>query len=83
MHVVAGSDTVSSIVAKGADPLTQHVAQTVKALYNFILAMLLYPEVQTAAQAELDQVIEHSRLPEMADKATLPYISAITKEVLR
>ncbi len=45
--------------------------------------MLMYPEVQQRAQAELDKVVGRSRLPEFNDEASLPYISAIVKEVFR
>ena len=45
--------------------------------------MTLYPEVQAKAQAELDSVIGKDRLPTIADKDSLPYIRALTWEVLR
>ena len=45
--------------------------------------MSIYPRVQLAAQAELDNVIGCERLPCISDRAQLPYIDAIVKEVLR
>jgi hypothetical protein len=45
--------------------------------------MLLFPEVQQAAQDELDAVIGHGRLPEMNDKKSLPYVTALKMEALR
>lgn len=45
--------------------------------------MLLYPDAQAAAQKELDDVVGRSRLPEIDDRDSLPYISAILNEVLR
>ena len=45
--------------------------------------MKLFPEAQHAAQAELDRVVGHGRLPEMADKEALPYLTALKREVLR
>lgn len=45
--------------------------------------MCLYPEVQQAAQAELDAVVGQDRLPVVADRAALPYVNALMKEVLR
>ena len=45
--------------------------------------MILYPEVQRRAQAELDTVIGPHRLPDFSDMKDLPYIVAITKECLR
>ena len=45
--------------------------------------MLVHPEYQKRAQAELDKVIGSSRLPTVEDIADLPYIEAILREVLR
>ncbi|KAF7330594.1 Cytochrome P450 [Mycena sanguinolenta] len=55
----------------------------VSAIGTFILAMLLHPEVQKKAQAEIDSVVGPGQLPGFGDKPTLPYVSAIVKEVLR
>jgi len=56
---------------------------TVSALQTFILAMTLYPEVQRRAQAEIDQIVGKSRLPEFSDEDALPYVQAVLREVLR
>ncbi|KAH9941402.1 cytochrome P450 [Amylocystis lapponica] len=56
---------------------------TVSTLGTFMLAMLLYPDVQRKAQEELDRVVGIDRLPEFSDEASLPYITAIVKELLR
>ncbi|KIP04386.1 hypothetical protein PHLGIDRAFT_25626 [Phlebiopsis gigantea 11061_1 CR5-6] len=56
---------------------------TVSALGTFILAMLQNPEVQKKAQAELDRVVGNHRLVDYEDQASLPYFSAMMKEVLR
>lgn len=45
--------------------------------------MLKYPEVQAKAQAELDAVLGKNQLPSYADEDSLPYITAVAKEVLR
>lgn len=45
--------------------------------------MVLYPEVQSKAQAELDKVVGDKRLPVFNDRDSLPYIDALVKEVLR
>jgi cytochrome P450 len=50
---------------------------------TFILAMTLYPEVQSKAQAEIDRVVGNSRLPDYSDQDELPYVDAVLKEVLR
>jgi Cytochrome P450 len=44
--------------------------------------MVCYPEVQKEAQAELDKVL-NGRLPEHSDIVSLPYLSALVKEVYR
>ncbi|EKM74261.1 hypothetical protein AGABI1DRAFT_133449 [Agaricus bisporus var. burnettii JB137-S8] len=48
----------------------------------FFMAMVLYPEVQKKAQAELDRVLD-GRLPEPDNDSSLPYIHAMVKETLR
>ena len=45
--------------------------------------MTLYPEVQHRAQEQLHEVIGSERLPGFNDIDSLPYISAIIKELLR
>ena len=57
--------------------------QTVSTLLTFFLAMAKHPDVQEKAQAELDAVVGQDRLPEYADRASLPYIEAIISELLR
>lgn len=49
----------------------------------FILTMTLYPEVQKRAQREIDEVVGPHRLPDFSDRARLPYVSALAKEVMR
>ncbi len=50
---------------------------------SLFLALILYPEVQKRAQAELDSVISRDRLPTHDDKPRLPYIEAMSKELIR
>ncbi|KAI0662146.1 cytochrome P450 [Cubamyces menziesii] len=50
---------------------------------GFLLAMVLYPEVQIRARAELDAVVGPHRLPDFSDRDQLVYINAILKESLR
>ena len=50
---------------------------------TFLLAMILHPEGQARAQAELDSELGGSRLPELSDRNSLPYINLVMKEVLR
>ncbi|KAF9223646.1 cytochrome P450 [Gyrodon lividus] len=58
---------------------------TFSTLSIFILAMLLNPDVQKCAQAEIDSVIgsDLTRLPVWEDRSSLPYIDAVIKETLR
>ncbi|KAG1743719.1 cytochrome P450 [Suillus paluster] len=58
-------------------------AQTISTLLVFLLAMVLHPEVQAKAQAEIDRVIGKDRLPDFDDRPALPYIEAILRETLR
>ena len=44
--------------------------------------MVCYPEVQKEAQVELDNVL-NGTLPEHSDLPSLPYLSALVKEVYR
>jgi len=55
----------------------------VSSMSTLFLALMLYPEVQKRAQAELDSVVSRDRLPTSEDKPRLPYIEAICKELLR
>lgn len=56
---------------------------TVSSISCFVLEMVLYPEVQKKAQAEIDSVVGTSRFPTFADRENLPYVDALVKEVLR
>ena len=62
--------------------MTAGVNTTASVIGTFILAMVCYPEVQKEAQTELDNVL-NGRLPEHSDIASLPYLSALVKEVYR
>ncbi|TFK37128.1 cytochrome P450 [Crucibulum laeve] len=56
---------------------------TVSAMNTFMLAMVCYPEAQAKAQEEIDRVVGRSALPDFTDEESLPYLSALIKEVLR
>ncbi|CEL57071.1 O-methylsterigmatocystin oxidoreductase OS=Aspergillus parasiticus GN=ordA PE=3 SV=1 [Rhizoctonia solani AG-1 IB] len=49
----------------------------------FIMAMAMHPEIQSKAQAEIDSVLQGTRLPEMNDRESMPYMVRIIKEVFR
>jgi cytochrome P450 len=67
---------LGSMYSAGADT-------TVSSMYSFFLALVLYPEVQRRAQAELDDVVGRDRLPTFDDRPRLPYIEALCKELAR
>lgn len=73
-EVAKGS--ISTAYAGGADT-------SVVSIQTLFLAMANYPHVQKMAQAELDAVVGQDRLPTFSDIKSLPYISAIIKELLR
>ncbi|KAH7913776.1 cytochrome P450 [Hygrophoropsis aurantiaca] len=56
---------------------------TQSTLRVFILAMVLYPEVQKRAQALIDSVVGPDRLPNFDDRESLLYIDAILRETMR
>ncbi|KAJ7681389.1 cytochrome P450 [Mycena rosella] len=58
-------------------------ALTVSSLGTFFYVMALHPEIQQKAQSEIDNVIGTHRLPEFEDRASLPYIEALYREVMR
>ncbi|KXN92644.1 O-methylsterigmatocystin oxidoreductase [Leucoagaricus sp. SymC.cos] len=68
-------DSAAAVYGAGSDT-------TFAALHTFILAMLVHPQVQARAQVELDCVLG-GRLPRMEDRAHLPYLEAIYKELMR
>jgi cytochrome P450 len=69
-------DTVATLYLGAAD-------STVAAVIDFFLAMLVYPDVQRKAQAEIDRVVGRDRLPEMDDAPQLPYVQGVVNECLR
>jgi hypothetical protein len=82
----AASETVSLCVQLTSikSPVILILAsQTASTLLIFVLAMVLNPEVQERAQAEIDSVIGTVRLPAFEDRPSLPYIEAVLRETLR
>lgn len=45
--------------------------------------MTLHPDVARKAQAQIDAVVGRNSVPTFSDKTSLPYIEAVTKELLR
>ncbi|KAJ6569702.1 cytochrome P450 [Mycena sp. CBHHK59/15] len=75
-HEMLIKGTAATAYAGGSDT-------TLSILMSFILAMVLHPEIQARAQAELDRVVPGDRLPTFADRTRLPFIECIVWECLR
>ena len=45
--------------------------------------MVCFPETQAKAQEELDNILTPGHLPDFNDEDSLPYLSALVKEVIR
>ncbi|RYC65168.1 hypothetical protein CHU98_g1038 [Xylaria longipes] len=56
---------------------------TANTLTWFLCAMLVFPEVQERAKAELDRVVGADRMPSPEDEPNLQYIRGCVKESLR
>ncbi|QRV82970.1 cytochrome P450 family protein [Ceratobasidium sp. AG-Ba] len=80
-----GTDTVSVIADRVSHVKLIEIClvKTASALTSFIAAMVLFPDVQAKAQAEIDHVIGLERLPAIADRDRLPYVNRLILEVLR
>ncbi|KAH7908057.1 cytochrome P450, partial [Hygrophoropsis aurantiaca] len=56
---------------------------TASTLTAFILVMVLYPEIQERAWLSIQSVVGTARLPNFDDRASLPYLDAVLREILR
>ncbi|KAF4448039.1 hypothetical protein F53441_8514 [Fusarium austroafricanum] len=56
---------------------------TVTSLKWFLLAMVMYPDVQKEAQEEIAKVTRGKRLPQMDDRKNLPFLEGLVKETYR
>ncbi|KID64148.1 Cytochrome P450 monooxygenase CLM2 [Metarhizium brunneum] len=75
-------DTENTIMAVAGQIYGAAADTTISVLSAFVLAMVMFPEVQHKAQKEIDTMIG-SRLPEFQDRECLPYVSAVVKEATR
>ncbi|KAL4072602.1 cytochrome P450 [Scleroderma yunnanense] len=64
----------------GLPPFSLHTAAILEML---ILAMILFPDVQEKAHAELDGVIGKGIIPTFNDRERLPYLQAVIYELMR
>ncbi|KAH9924103.1 cytochrome P450 [Amylocystis lapponica] len=67
----------------GSIGATTFAGENLSSFGSFVLAMLLYPDVQRKAQEDIDRVVGSDRLPDFSDQPSLPYVAAIVKEVMR
>jgi cytochrome P450 len=52
-------------------------------MMNFILAMILHPDIQEKVHDLIETVVGTKRLPTFQDRSSLLYIDAILRECLR
>lgn len=84
MHPSKEDDAVQTAIKEVASiAFTAASDSTVSTLLVFLLAMVLNPEVQTKAHAEIDRVVGKDRLPDFDDRPALPYVEAILRETFR
>ncbi|KAG2037427.1 cytochrome P450 [Suillus americanus] len=76
VNITAIKETASVAFVAATDTTTD-------TLLVFLLAMVLNPEVQAKAQAEIDRVVGKDRLPNFDDRPALPYLEAVLRETLR
>ncbi|THH00805.1 hypothetical protein EW026_g1781 [Hermanssonia centrifuga] len=81
-HVKSAEEARDLITAAGT-MYSGGIDTTVGAVRTFFLMMARHPEIQRKAQAEIDSVVGHERLPDINDRDSLPYISQLITEVLR
>ncbi|KAG2125496.1 cytochrome P450 [Suillus clintonianus] len=89
------SFTATCLQVEGGTDMEHHIRWAAGSMYGagsettmgtiltFILAMALYPDIQTKIRMELDRVVGHGQLPTLDDRSRLPYVNAAIKETLR
>ncbi|KAG8877871.1 hypothetical protein FRB97_002942 [Tulasnella sp. 331] len=83
MRTSKADDIDENIISGAAFVLFGAATETTSnTLATFILAMLLHPEIQARAQAEIDRVIG-DHLPTLASRDSTPYLNAVITETLR
>jgi cytochrome P450 len=76
----ADEDTMKAVALMG---YIGGIDTSTSTLHVFLMAMMLYPDVQARARAELNQVVMHDKMPSIDDRPSLPYLDAVLREVLR
>ncbi|KAF9026241.1 cytochrome P450 [Hymenopellis radicata] len=75
-NMIILGNVLAAIYAGGSDT-------TVSTLTAAVLVMVQNPSVLKKAQADIDSIVGHDRLPDFGDRKELPYLEAILKELLR
>ncbi|KAJ8077943.1 hypothetical protein PM082_000144 [Marasmius tenuissimus] len=85
LSVTPGEDSAMEDVIKNCAAMSYAAGAdtTVSALMSFILAMVLYPDVQERARREIEAVTGSTRLPDFDDHDDLPFVNALIAETLR
>ncbi|KAI0742416.1 cytochrome P450 [Daedaleopsis nitida] len=77
------ADDLEDIRGTGVDIYGAGLETTFSTLLTFVLAMVRNPDALRKAQDEIDRVVGRDRLPDFADRGSLPYINAVLEEVYR
>ncbi|KAF9233330.1 cytochrome P450 [Melanogaster broomeanus] len=78
-----GADQIEIVKSVAATAYAGGADTTASSLKVFFLAMVLYPEAQRRAQAEIDAVVSNDRLPTFEDRPSMPFLEATLRETLR
>ncbi|KAG5645608.1 hypothetical protein DXG03_005746 [Asterophora parasitica] len=81
-NAAKGEEVVPEAVIKALGAST-FAGEMLAYMMTFVLAMVNFPEAQKRAQAEIDEVIGNERLPNFEDRACLPYVEALFRELFR
>ncbi|KIJ67614.1 hypothetical protein HYDPIDRAFT_108480 [Hydnomerulius pinastri MD-312] len=74
---------IETIKSVAASAYAGGAETTSTSLEIFFLAMVLFPEAQRRAQAEIDAIVGVDRLPTFEDRSSMPFIEATLRETLR
>ncbi|OJA09991.1 hypothetical protein AZE42_03827 [Rhizopogon vesiculosus] len=80
---IGGSETVTQNYFPREKHSYSCKLQTSSTIHTLILALLLHPEVQARARADIDVVCGRDKIPTFHHRSSLPYIEAICREILR
>ncbi|KAL0578234.1 hypothetical protein V5O48_003771 [Marasmius crinis-equi] len=79
----ADPESIDDVRGAAATILAGGEDTTYASLTTFLLAMVLHPECQQRAYEEIISVVGQDRLPDLSDRASLPYIDCVLQESLR